>query len=146
MARITIIIGAFWLLLAIMILTSQYLLPSSIEISWETESEFDTVGFNVLRSDNATGPFTRINEITIPGSADPVAGGSYQFVDPDVEPGSTYYYRLEDVEYDNTTQVYEIIEAVVEKQPWWIAILALACAIIGTVIVVQSILSQRGKS
>jgi len=144
-SRFTIIIGAFWLLLAITLFTSQYLLPSSIEISWETESEFDTVGFNVLRSDSATGPFTRINEITIPGSADPVAGGSYQYADPDVEPGSTYYYRLEDVEFDNTSQLHEIIEAGVEKQPWWIAILALACAITGIVIIAQPVLSHRGK-
>ena len=96
MFRFTIMLGVFWLILAIMIFVSQFLIPSSIEVNWETESEFDTVGFNVLRSDTATGQFTRINDSIIPGSADPVVGGTYQFVDSNVEPGRIYYYRLED--------------------------------------------------
>ena len=146
MSRFTIILGVFWLILAIMIFVSQFLIPSSIEVNWETESEFDTVGFNVLRSDIATGQFTRINDSIIPGSADPVVGGTYHFVDSNVEPGRIYYYRLEDVEYDSTIRVHEIIEASVEERPWWVAILALASALAGIAIIGHSVLSQRGKS
>jgi hypothetical protein len=145
-SRLTIILGVFWLILAIAIFTSQYLLPISIEVNWETESEFDTVGFNVLRSDSATGHFTRLNDNIIPGSADPVVGGSYQFVDSNVEPGIIYYYRLEDVEYDSTISAHEIIEATAETRPWWIAVLALASALVGIAIIAYSVLSQRGKS
>ena len=93
------------------IFVSQFLIPTSIEISWQTESEFDTAGFNILRGDSQTGPFTRINDSIIPGSADPILGGSYQFIDMNVEPGLIYYYRLEDVECDSTTRAHEVIEA-----------------------------------
>jgi hypothetical protein len=145
-SRFTIILGGFWLLLAIAILISQYLLPTSIEVNWETESEYDTVGFNVLRSDSATGQFTRLNDRLIPGSADPVVGGSYQYVDSNVEPGKIYYYQLEDVEYDSTVRAHEIIEAAVDARPWWTAVLALASALAGMAIIAHSVLSQRGKS
>ena len=146
MSRFTIILGVFWLILAITIFVSQFLVPTSIEIDWETESEFDTVGFNILRSDSATGPFTRINESIIPGSADPVVGGSYQFVDSNVESGKIYYYRLEDVEYDSTVRSHEVIEAGTEVRPWWTAVLALASALVGIAIIAHSVLSQRDKT
>jgi hypothetical protein len=145
-SRFTILLGGFWLLLAIAILISQYLLPTSIEVNWETESEYNTVGFNVLRSDSATGQFTRLNDRLIPGSADPVVGGSYQYVDSNVEPGIIYYYRLEDVEYDSTVSAHEIIEATVEVRPWWTAVLALVSALTGIAIIANSVFSQRGKS
>ena len=146
MSRFTIMLGIFWLILAITIYVSQFLIPISISINWETESEFDTAGFNVLRSDSASGQFKRLNESIIPGSADPVVGGSYQFIDSNVEPGNIYYYRLEDIEYDNSVIAHDIIEASVADRPWWAALLALACALAGIAIIGQSVLSQRGKS
>ena len=145
MSRFTILLGLFWIALAITIFISQYLIPPKIEVQWETESEFDTVGFNVLRSEAASGNFVRINEIIIPGSVDATLGGSYQFVDTNVEPGTVYYYRLEDIEYDNTTKLHQIIEASSEKQPWWIAGLALLSAFVGIAIIIMAGLSRRGK-
>jgi hypothetical protein len=139
-------LGVFWLVLAITIFVYQFLNPISIEVQWETESEFDTAGFNLLRSDSATGQFKRINDSIIPGSADPAVGGSYQFVDSNIEPGKTYYYRLEDIEYDSTVRAHEIIEASVADRPWWAGVLALASALAGIAIISQSVKNQRGTS
>jgi len=145
-SRFTIILGGFWLFLAIAIFTSQFLLPTSIEVNWETESEFDTAGFNVLRSESTSGQFTRLNDRLIPGSADPVIGGSYQYVDSNVEPGKIYYYRLEDVEYDSTVRAHEIIEVAAEARPWWAVVLVLISAFAGMSIIAHAVFSQRGKS
>ncbi len=72
--------------------------PVHIAVQWTTGSEINTAGFNLYRSENAAGPFTRINPQLIPAANDPIAGGKYHFQDDDVKPGQTYYYELEDVE------------------------------------------------
>jgi len=76
---------------------------STILIEWTTASELDTAGFNVYRSQNEDGPWEKVNPSLIPGSDDPLTGGSYQFEDHSVMPGVTYYYMLEDVETSGAT-------------------------------------------
>jgi hypothetical protein len=76
---------------------------STILIEWTTASEMDTAGFNVYRSHNQDGPWEKLNQALIPGSDDPLSGGSYQFEDSLVTPGVTYYYMLEDVETSGAT-------------------------------------------
>ena len=69
-----------------------------IVISWSTETEVNTAGFNVYRSLSEDGPWQQINPRLIPGSPDPVLGGSYAFTDTEVIAGVTYWYELEEVE------------------------------------------------
>jgi hypothetical protein len=76
---------------------------ATIVIEWSTASEMDTAGFNVYRSQSETGPWERINQSLIPGSDDPLTGGSYQYQDDLVAPGLTYYYMLEDVDTSGAT-------------------------------------------
>lgn len=77
--------------------------PVHIAVQWTTGSEINTAGFNLYRSENAAGPFTRINAQLIPAANDPIAGGKYHYQDDDVKPGQTYYYELEDVELGGTS-------------------------------------------
>ena len=79
-------------------------------VEWTTASEVDTAGFNLYRSEDPDGPFTRINDHLIPASPDPLLGGSYAFTDTDVVAGHTYYYQLEDVEIDGTATRHGPIE------------------------------------
>jgi hypothetical protein len=67
---------------------------------WETASEMDTLGFNVLRSDSdEPGSFARLNGELIPGQLPgSPAGASYEWLDAGVEAGQTYLYLLEDVD------------------------------------------------
>ena len=60
--------------------------PSSIRLTWKKPISEDVKGYDVLRSLNAAGPFNRINEFTIDGSA------SYE--DPNLLPLTRYYYKI----------------------------------------------------
>lgn len=74
-----------------------------IIISWSTETEVNTAGFNVWRSLGEEGPWEKINPRLIPGSPDPLRGGSYVFTDTHVIAGVTYWYELEEVELNGQT-------------------------------------------
>jgi hypothetical protein len=69
-----------------------------IYIRWSTETEVNTAGFNVYRSFSQEGPWEKINSRLIPGSPDPLRGGSYVFTDTNVIAGVPYWYELEEVE------------------------------------------------
>lgn len=129
--RIFLLLGLLWLGLAVAILVTQLVTPPKIEIRWVTETEFETAGFNIYRSEAADGEFVQINETLIPSASDPASGSSYQYVDEDVEAGKTYYYRLEDVEYDSSSQQHEVLSRAVPRIESWAVILAAVCALVG---------------
>lgn len=82
-----------------------------IVIRWSTETEVNTAGFNVYRSLNEAGPWEQINARLIPGSPDPVLGGSYVFTDTNVVAGVTYWYELEEIELSGQATRLEHISA-----------------------------------
>ena len=112
---------------------------SVVLVEWTTESEVNTAGFNVYRSESAEGPYIKINHQLIPASLDPILGGEYVYTDTNVVAGYTYYYKLEDVELDGATTLHGPKEVVAEATSpsaianlaaWWplavlIAVLAL---------------------
>jgi hypothetical protein len=92
------------ILLAAIGITAWFQSQASIRLEWSTESEFDIVGFDILRGESDSGPFIKVNDSIIPPSIDPMIGGEYQFIDTNVKPGRVYYYILEDIEMDGTRQ------------------------------------------
>ena len=126
-----VVLGAIWLLVAVVI--SIYWLVDSpgIEVRWQTETEFDTAGFNVLRGKSDDGPFSQINDRLITSADDPAAGADYLLVDSDVVSGETYYYRLEDVEFDGDTTQHALISARASGRPPLLLVLGVALATIG---------------
>lgn len=113
-----------------------------ILIRWSTETEVDTAGFNVYRAESEEGPWTKINPSLIPGSPDPIRGGSYVFTDTNVLAGVTYWYELEEVELGGQTTRLERTKAVAKSQglgslPCGSALLALGA--LGMVV------ARRGK-
>ena len=72
----------------------------SVTITWSTGSELDTAGFLIERSELADGLFENISQL-LPTHDDPLAGGRYEFVDHNVQPGKMYYYRLITITNDN---------------------------------------------
>jgi hypothetical protein len=129
--RVFLLLGLLWLGLAVAIVVTQLATPPKIEIRWVTETEFETAGFNIYRSEAADGGFVQINETLIASAADPAAGASYSFTDGAVEAGKTYYYRLEDVEYDSSRQQHEILSREVPRIETWAVALAAGCALVG---------------
>lgn len=136
-------LGIMWIALAIAIVALQFAVPAKVDIEWETETEIETAGFNIYRSDTRDGEYVRINEQIIPSQSDAVAGATYLYSDTDVTRGQTYYYRLEDIEFDNSTNQHDILIGEVEALNWWTIPLALFSGIVGIMMVFSGVRQSR---
>ena len=79
-------------------------------LSWETASEIETVGFHVHRSTSRDGKYVRVTDTLIPSAGDPVQGASYEWVDTTAAPGTTHYYKLEDIDMDGVSRFHGPVE------------------------------------
>jgi hypothetical protein len=87
-------------------------------LEWETASEIDNIGFNLYRSTSEGGPYVRINDSLIPSKAlGSVVGACYSYTDSDVINGTTYYYKLEDVDVYSHAEFHGPISATPGAQP-----------------------------
>ena len=122
--RLTLLLSIGLILVALVIFLATALTPGPVLFQWSTASELDTAGFNVLRGDTPAGPFTRLNAEVIPASPDPLVGGSYVFTDTHVTPAQTYYYQLEEVEFDGSTalQGTTATTAQYNVEPIWVVV------------------------
>lgn len=75
-------------------------------ISWETGSEMNTAGYNILRAASADDLKIQVNKTLIPAKGIAGAGATYQFTDPKVQVNNTYFYFLEEVENNNDKTGY----------------------------------------
>ncbi len=83
--------------------------PEAI-ITWSTESEVETAGFHVYRANQEDGPYEKVTKNLIESKGDPFTGGEYEFRDPNVEAGLTYFYQLEELETTgNFTRLPDIV-------------------------------------
>ncbi len=71
---------------------------SAVLLEWETASELDNLGFHLYRGVSADGPWTKLNASMIPGLGSSPEGKQYRYVDAGLANGTTYFYRLEDVD------------------------------------------------
>ena len=78
----------------------------SVLVSWETAQEIDNLGFNLYRSSEAYGPYTKLNRRLIPGLLSSVSGQQYTYTDMDVTRSVLYYYMLEDVDLSGTRTMH----------------------------------------
>lgn len=70
-----------------------------VRVTWKTETEMNTAGFNLHRGLAPDGPFdVKVNDALIPPSSDPLTGQEYTYIDRTAEAGTTYYYELQEVE------------------------------------------------
>lgn len=99
--KMLVLLGAIWIVFGAGVYASSIFWPAPVTISWSTETEFDTAGFNIYRSDTLDGEYEQVNLQLLPGSAEPASGANYSWVDQNAEPGRSYFYQLEDVEYSN---------------------------------------------
>lgn len=137
--RVVVLLGLLWLLLAAAIVVLQLASPPSITVSWQTETEVDTAGFNVYRSLSAEGPFERLNAELIAGRGSASAGSSYTFTDEAVSPRQTYYYQLEDVEMDNSTTRHEVVGYTAPGTGWWVVAAVALSVIFGLALLVKGL-------
>ena len=105
--RLLLFIGSLWLVLAVGYFYYQIMNPV-VAIQWDTATEVNTAGFNIYRSTAPDGDFLQVNEVDglIPAEGTAVSGAAYHYLDHTVVVNTTYYYLLEEVEYDQTINRY----------------------------------------
>jgi len=88
----------------------------AITINWETASEVDNLGFNLLRATTADGLRTRLNVDLIPSLVPPgsLFGAVYSYDDAPVMAGVRYFYWLEMVDIYGRTDLYGPVSARIE--------------------------------
>ena len=85
-------------------------------LEWETASEIDNAGFYLHRSTAEAGEYVHISPFS-PSEGDDIIGAKYNYLDQDVQNGTTYYYKLESVATDGSSEVHGPILAIPGKQP-----------------------------
>ncbi len=83
--------------------------PGRVTLRWETASEVDNVGFNVLRATERDGVYTKINADLIPGAGTTTQPHTYTYVDEHITAG-LYFYKLEAVATNGDKQYSPIVE------------------------------------
>ncbi|GEM_PF-1143290 len=79
-----------------------------VVVEWKTGTEKDFVGYNIYRSESASGPFSKIHYESRPECMLQITGCNYSVVDSAVTGGKTYYYQLESVNVSNQTQRHPV--------------------------------------
>lgn len=80
---------------------------AALHVEWETATELNNAGFNLYRSDAPDGTYARLNEAFIPSQAPGTPRGYvYTWQDAVVQPGVTYYYKLEDVDVQGVSTLH----------------------------------------
>jgi len=82
-----------------------------IHLVWRTASESHAVGFYVWRSSAEKGDYQRVSHALIPAVGNDSHGGEYGFLDRQVQEGVTYWYRVECVSTDGTSDFYGPVSA-----------------------------------
>lgn len=80
-----------------------------ILISWETVTEQQLLGFNVLRvrEDQETGRGRALNPVWIPALGESSGPVSYHYLDKTAEPGTSYIYRVQGITADGLSSLSE---------------------------------------
>jgi len=80
-------------------------------IDWETATEQQLVGFNVLRQREAGGPIVTVNPIWVPALGGPNQPTSYRFLDRTADPSVSYVYHIQAITRTGLTARSEPVSA-----------------------------------
>jgi hypothetical protein len=139
MRRNLLLLGVLWMVLSTILTTVELGREPEMVIRWATESEVDTLGFNLYRAAKPDGPFQQINPFLIPSSTDPLAGAEYEYIDSAVEARQRYFYRLEEIEADGTSNHVELASGRALGLRPWMLLLSSCGAIFGGLLFVAGL-------
>jgi hypothetical protein len=75
---------------------------NKVTLTWETATEINNAGFNILRAESETGAYVKINAAIIPAKAGATQGAAYQFIDSTAKNRTTYFYKLQDIDLNGS--------------------------------------------
>ena len=81
-------------------------LDGAVLLRWETSSELTNLRFNLYRATEEEGPYELVTTRLIPGLGTSMVGASYRYTDSELVNGTTYFYKLEDVETTGITAMH----------------------------------------
>ena len=84
---------------------------SKVIIQWSTEAEIDNAGFNLYRAESEDGEYIKINDSLIPAQGSSTQGTSYEYVDNGLQNRKTYFYKLEDIDFNGTSTMHGPVSA-----------------------------------
>lgn len=82
-----------------------------ISLAWSTATESRAAGFHVWRSTTEKDDYLRVSHAMIQAVGNHSQGGEYGFLDRHVREGVMYYYRIECVSTDGTSDFYGPVSA-----------------------------------
>lgn len=89
-----------------------------VELTWQTESETENVGFIIERLAKENGEFQELISFTetkaLAGHGSTQQANSYSWVDKGVDVGEYFQYRLSDVAYNGKVSVHDIVTVLVK--------------------------------
>ncbi|MCF7803432.1 MAG: hypothetical protein K9N46_03130 [Candidatus Marinimicrobia bacterium] len=77
-----------------------------VTLRWTTESEIDNLGFNIYRSYSESGIYEKLNSRIIPGAGSSPDRHEYSYTDTYLANGTTYWYKLGDVDFSGYTVLH----------------------------------------
>ena len=75
-------------------------------LTWGTESEVNSTGFHVWRSESREGPYEQVTTSLISGQGNSSTAFEYTFIDRNVQDGIVYWYKIEEVSTAGESQFY----------------------------------------
>jgi len=88
----------------------------AVLLEWVTATETGCAGFALWRSESTEGGYARITPSVIPSEGDPLHGATYLHTDAEVEAGSTYWYKLEEIGIGGNSAFYGPAEVTLEPE------------------------------
>ncbi len=84
----------------------------AVELTWETGSELDNLGFHLHRATTESGPYVRVTAGVIPGLGSSPVGARYHYIDSEVVNDTPYFYKLEDIETSGRSTLHGPVSAI----------------------------------
>lgn len=138
-SRQLVALGILWLVLSAAALVYELERQPQIVVQWETETEINTAGFSLYRSDSPDGQLERLNQEPILSRGDPLTGASYEFIDANVRRGQVYTYQLEEVEVDGIVNRLDTIRAEAQGAQGWVVALAGFGMLVGAYLLITGV-------
>jgi len=84
-------------------------------VNWETATEINNAGFYVWRCDSEDGEYTKLHDVIIPSKGEGNMGATYSYNDVTARIGCTYYYKLEDVDYQGKGTMHGPVKVTLQE-------------------------------